>query len=587
MGKKEKVIKEKKERQRRGLRIKRISKKIILIFGFAVILMGISMVVFALRAKSYNKDYAEVLDNLKKINFINDQAQNQPHRLLSACSKAENIKESKEQDIVLKMTTYLDEIKDSIGSNKTYAENYGITMAIRPVLENYTKSVQKIIDAGDGTSFPKLVGGIYDLIYATYDYNKTLSDYSLKLMTLEMERSADIQEKVANSFDSTIIGCTSMFATALIISIVLCVLLTKSITKPVRKLKKEIMLVAKGDLSRDKLQIKSRDEIRAVTDAFNSMSSNFKEIIHNLNDVINELGTSSQIVLKSIRENEEGAESVANSLDEMSSLMSSQRQESEQTVSHVREMNIVAEKISAAINQINYNATTSMEKASNGTEKIEDYNSQLKQVNFVMEQVADVAARLESNTSEMNTILRSITDISTQTQMLSLNASIEAARAGEAGRGFAVVASEIGNLANLTQEASSKITNIIQTVQKDVDDMSHSMENGLEQLKINTEMAEDTKQTFIQITDGISEVSANIQEITSEMQMLTNMVDNVVTNMQEIDRTIEKNKDFTIDIATTVAEQNANLDEIGISSASLAKQTENLNQMIAHFKLSE
>ena len=587
MKKKENVNNEKKERQPRGLRIKRISTKIILIFGLAVIFMGISMVIFAFRAKSYNKEYAEVLDNLKKINFMNDQAQNQPHRLLSACSKTENIKESGEQDIVLKMATYLDEIQDSIGNDKTYAENHGITMAIRPVLENYTKCVQNIIDAGDGTSFPKLVGGIYDLIYATYDYNKTLSNYSLKLMTLEMERSADIQETIANSFDSTIIGCSFMFAIALMISIVLCVLLTKSITIPVGKLKKEIMLVAQGDLSRGKLQIKSRDEIRAVTDAFNTMSSNFKDIINNLNDVINELGTSSQIVLKSIRENEEGAENVANSLDEMSSLMSSQRQESELTVSHVREMNTVAEKISAAINQINYNATTSMEKAYDGTEKIEDYNSQLKQVNLVMEQVADVTTRLESNTSEMNIILRSISDISTQTQMLSLNASIEAARAGDAGRGFAVVASEIGNLANLTQEASSKITKIIQTVQRDVDDMSHSMENGLEQLKINTEMAEDTKQTFLHITDGISEVSASIQEITSEMQMLTNMVDHVETNMQEIDRTIEKNKNFTIDIATTVAEQNANLDEIGISSASLSKQTEKLNQMIAHFKLSD
>ncbi len=585
MKKKENVNNEKKERQPRGLRIKRISTKIILIFGLAVIFMGISMVIFAFRAKSFNKEYAEVLDNLKKINFMNDQAQNQPHRLLSACSKTENIKESGEQDVVLKMATYLDEIQDSIGNDKTYAENHGITMAIRPVLENYTKCVQNIIDAGDGTSFPKLVGGIYDLIYATYDYNKTLSNYSLKLMTLEMERSADIQETIANSFDSTIIGCSSLFATALMISIVLCVLLTKSITIPVGKLKKEIMLVAQGDLSRGKLQIKSRDEIRAVTDAFNTMSSNFKDIINNLNDVINELGTSSQIVLKSIRENEEGAENVANSLDEMSSLMSSQRQESELTVSHVREMNTVAEKISAAINQINYNATTSMEKAYDGTEKIEDYNSQLKQVNLVMEQVADVTTRLESNTSEMNIILRSISDISTQTQMLSLNASIEAARAGDAGRGFAVVASEIGNLANLTQEASSKITKIIQTVQRDVDDMSHSMENGLEQLKINTEMAEDTKQTFLHITDGISEVSASIQEITSEMQMLTNMVDHVETNMQEIDRTIEKNKNFTIDIATTVAEQNANLDEIGISSASLSKQTERLNQMIAHFKL--
>ena len=104
----------------------------------------------------------------------------------------------------------------------------------------------------------------------------------------------------------------------------------------------------------------------------------------------------------------------------------------------------------------------------NGHDNIEAVSSKMNQINnTILELEKDVSTVGESMT-EINNITDIIGDISSQTNLLALNASIEAARAGEAGKGFAVVATEIGNLANMSSEATSKIAGLIQKISQQV-----------------------------------------------------------------------------------------------------------------------
>ncbi|MDE6185448.1 MAG: hypothetical protein K2G39_08505, partial [Lachnospiraceae bacterium] len=85
-----------------------------------------------------------------------------------------------------------------------------------------------------------------------------------------------------------------------------------------------------------------------------------------------------------------------------------------------------------------------------------------------MRATTDVASKLSDAVKEIGVTLKLISDISSSTNLLALNASIEAARAGEAGKGFAVVATEVGNLANSTQDSLKEVETVIARVQNNV-----------------------------------------------------------------------------------------------------------------------
>ena len=104
-----------------------------------------------------------------------------------------------------------------------------------------------------------------------------------------------------------------------------------------------------------------------------------------------------------------------------------------------------------------------------------------------MKITTDIAQKLAEAVQEIGVTLNLISDISSSTNLLSLNASIEAARAGEAGRGFAVVATEVGNLANSTQESLKVVQEVIERVQQNVRDITTQVEENSTKLSTQNE----------------------------------------------------------------------------------------------------
>ncbi|MBP3609072.1 MAG: hypothetical protein J6J42_01895 [Lachnospiraceae bacterium] len=134
--------------------------------------------------------------------------------------------------------------------------------------------------------------------------------------------------------------------------------------------------------------------------------------------------------------------------------------------------------------------------------------------------IADVA-ELNQRTKNVQNILGTIVDISTKTHLLALNAMVEAARAGEAGKGFAVVADEIKILAEQTKKATEDIEVILTELNKDVDSVTESINHSVQITEVQNQLIEKSRGNFAAIDDGVNELMVMMQSFKRVMDSIT------------------------------------------------------------------
>ncbi|UQZ36777.1 methyl-accepting chemotaxis protein [Paenibacillus sp. PK3_47] len=172
------------------------------------------------------------------------------------------------------------------------------------------------------------------------------------------------------------------------------------------------------------------------------------------------------------------------------------------------------------------------EYAVQGKVSMEDLSGKIAEIDGIVTHTSDVMIQVNGENAKIGTIVATIHEIATQTNLLSLNASIEAARAGEHGRGFSVVASEIRKLAQHTQEASADISAILAAIQGNYSEANGLVERGLEAVAAGKTSAGNVEQLFTGIHANTAEVlhqAEQIREMNTRLQQSSQTVLNEIT----------------------------------------------------------
>ena len=192
-------------------------------------------------------------------------------------------------------------------------------------------------------------------------------------------------------------------------------------------------------------------------------------------------------------------------------------------------------------------------------------HSAKESVNLVHEQT-NITNKSAQSISEAVEI---ITNIADETSLLSLNASIEAARAGEQGRGFAVVADQVRSLAEQSNEAAGKITEIINGLLANSNTSVETMQEVIKEMEKQGLKLEDTQSAFSELNQDILSVGNMVENISNEMIVLNNAKEEVLSSVESLSAISEEN-------AASTEETSASMEELdGIVSA-CAESTENL-----------
>jgi methyl-accepting chemotaxis protein len=306
------------------------------------------------------------------------------------------------------------------------------------------------------------------------------------------------REKIAGQSEVLQAVSMAIMAIGLILSVILSLLIRRSIVASTAELERASHQFAKGDLS-DQARLPGQDELAQVGRSFNQMAAEFSRLI-------GEIRRSAEEVARAAQNTAGNSAAVAENSNRQTTL-------SQDTALAAQEMAAAIARVGDNIAQMVAAADLASQRASHGQTVVNDATQGIQAISRNVLETSQVVSNLGRQSEEIGRVVSVIKDIADQTNLLALNAAIEAARAGEQGRGFAVVADEVRKLAERTATATNEISATIQNIQQETARAVAAMEQGSQEVSQGVNMAQQVGQAIGAINEAVTSLSAMIHDI--------------------------------------------------------------------------
>ncbi len=278
--------------------------------------------------------------------------------------------------------------------------------------------------------------------------------------------------------------------------------------------------------------------------------------------------------LSQISENESAAaQELAATSEELVGNSNALGMKTDESMGNLGELKEWESVVADSVGKVEKTSRDLLEKSQENEKLLNDLQKINGEVSESMQLTIEVAQKLSDAVKEIGVTLELISDISSSTNLLALNASIEAARAGEAGKGFAVVATEVGTLANSTQESLRVVQSVIERVQNNVKEITAQVEENSSKLGEQNAYFKNVFESMRDMTELLNESVSAIQVMGDSYAKQAEVIERTVSINQDIAESIRKeNEQFhSID---SMAEGNAG------DTAEVTKQAGEISGMV-------
>lgn len=332
-----------------------------------------------------------------------------------------------------------------------------------------------------------------------------------------------------------------------------------------------------------KITSNRKDEIGQMVDSYNSMRENISSLIKTLKLLSNDVTSSSDDLLSTITKINENSSNIGATVDEIANGATQQAQDAQEAANISMDLtNRFGELISDS-EKVNDSVTTVKEVDEESAKALETLKNKSNQSWESVQMVSTEVEKLKGSTQEINSILETISAISSQTNLLALNASIEAARAGEAGKGFAVVAGEIRKLAEETDHATQNIAQILENTLSETQNTVDTVSKVKDIYKEEANQIDTVSNAFAVITEKIDDVYASLEKSNQSFKALEEQKDLLSRSIESISAVSEETAAASEEVDATIQQNNSSIESMRVASGKLKEIIYDLNKRIVDF----
>lgn len=463
-------------------------------------------------------------------------------------------------------TRYLTTIKDSNGKRIVG------TKASEAVINTVLKEGQAYTTEGvdiQGTKY-----------FATYEPLKN-GDEVVGILFIGLEESK-IQAVINELILHLVVVGTILAIVILIVASLLCMMIVKSIQLVV----KDLNVLASGDLNINcKVKAANKnDELGGLADSANRLAGELREVVKNIQRNCQVLNEDSESLNGVVSDTSSSVSNVVSAMEDVAQGATGQAETSTDLMASVEELSANLDMITGHVDELNETTKSVSDVANQTKETMIELLGVNEETKNSVEAIVTQSNDTMNSVEEINSIVKAIEEITTQTNLLSLNASIEAARAGEAGRGFAVVAGEIGKLAQESSDSARRITDIITNIISQVE-RSASLSDELSK-NTNHQISKlvETQRTMETVLSGVVDISTNTESINTEVKSLKLLKVSISDAVETLSATSEENAAAAEETSASATIIEENMSVLKNSSNDISNVAEDLQVAISYFK---
>jgi methyl-accepting chemotaxis protein len=370
---------------------------------------------------------------------------------------------------------------------------------------------------------------------------------------------------------------------ACIVAVMIGIIISTGIQKNMIRISGRLEEVAEGNLT-TKVSVKGHDEFNNLAVVANNMINNNKKLVQKVSGATDTLESSAQEVRQASDVMKDYSANIIQAIDEINDGITKQSEHAEECVRKTDTLSEEIQNVSSIVGQVEKLVSEAESMISHGMEMVQTLGERATKTTDVTIKVETSIEELKKESEIINEFVETITDISEQTNLLSLNASIEAARAGEAGRGFAVVAEEIRKLADHSAEAAGEIQNNVAHISDQTVNSVENAKQARDMVALQTEAVQEVVGVFDDMNQCMQKLFDGLKEIVSSTEQADKEREDTLAAVKNISDIIAETAEGTKLVQSVAAKLQENVDTMNQTAQSLGDNMNDLKSEISVFK---